>query len=263
MKILWIGGSQPRHLYYINTINQVYPIAGGIMECREEMIPQPPDNLQEVDKNNFILHFANRNKAENKYFGSQDIPGCQILKVNEDNLNSEENAIFVEQIKPDVVMIFGCGLIKGSLFSALPYNSINLHLGISPRYRGAASLFWPFYFMEPWYAGTTFRYIISEPDAGDVIHQVVPTLSIDDRVHDVACKCVIQSAIEAIKLIELFISKGKWKRYKQKGTGRKFLSNDFRPEHLRVIYNTFQDNLVKQYLEGRLASKAAKLIRQF
>lgn len=263
MKILWIGGSHPRHLYYINAINQVYPITGGIMECREEMIPQPPDNLQEVDKKNFILHFANRDKAEKKYFASPDIPECPILKVNEDNLNAEESAKFVEQIDPDIVMIFGCGLIKGSLFSALPYNSINLHLGISPRYRGSATLFWPFYFMEPNYAGTTFHYIISEPDAGDVIHQVIPTLNIDDKIHDVACKSVIQSAMEAINLIEIFISKGAWKRYKQKGTGKNFLSNDFRPEHLRVIYNVYNDDMVKQHLEGRLKSKTPKLIRQF
>jgi len=263
MKILWIGGSHPRHLYYINAINQVYPIAGGIMECREEMIPQPPDNLQEVDKKNFILHFANRDKAEKKYFASPDTPECQILKVNEGNLNAEASAKFVEQIDPDIVMIFGCGLIKGSLFSALPYNSINLHLGISPRYRGSATLFWPFYFMEPNYAGTTFHYIISEPDAGDIIHQVVPRLNIDDKIHDVACKTVIQSAMEAINLIKIFISKGEWKRYKQKGTGKNFLSSDFKPEHLRVIYNIYNDDMVKQYLEGRLKSKTPKLIRQF
>jgi len=263
MKILWIGGSHPRHLYFANALNQVYPLAGAIIEFREEMIPQPPDNIQEMDKKNFILHFTNREKSEKKYFGSQSIPECPILKVSKANLNAEESANFVKQIDPDIVMIFGCHLIKAPLFSALPYNSINMHLGISPRYRGSATLFWPFYFMEPNHAGSTFHYIISEPDAGDIIHQVVPQLDINDKIHDVACKTIIQSTMESIDLIKTYISKGAWQRYKQKGTGKNFLDSDFKPEHLRVIYNVYNDDMVQQYLKGNLKLQKPNLIRQF
>ena len=263
MKILWIGGNHPRHLYYFNRINRVFPLSAGIAECRESMIPKPPEHLQELDRLNFIRHFKNRDEAEERYFGSQDVPDCPVFEVNEDNLNSEKSVEFVKKVKPDVVLIFGCGLIKDPLYSELPNNSINLHLGVSPRYRGAATLFWPFYFMEPCYAGTTFHYIISEPDAGDIVHQVVPELDPEDGIHDVACKAVIQSAEDAVKLIEILDTEKKWKRYRQKGTGKNFLNSDFKAEHLRVIYNVFDDDMVKQYLEGRLQSKKPKLVRQF
>ena len=100
-----------------------------------------------------------RYEAEKKYFGSQTLPSCPILKVDTDKLNSQESVDFVKKINPDVVLIYGSGLIKEPLYSTLPKNAINLHLGLSPNYKGAATLFWPFYFMEPTYAGSTFHYI--------------------------------------------------------------------------------------------------------
>jgi folate-dependent phosphoribosylglycinamide formyltransferase PurN len=263
MKILWIGGNHPRHLYFINAIQKDFNLSGAIIERREHMIPRPPEGIGELDRNNFIRHFENRDKAEKKYFGWQQLPDCPKLEVDQDNLNSARSVDFIKSIKPDLVLIFGSGLIKEPLLSALPHHTINLHLGISPRYRGAATLFWPFYFMEPGYAGSTFHYIISEADAGDVIHQVVPELHPEDGIHDVACKTVISSAQEALQLLKIFVSEGEWKRHKQKGSGKNFLSGDFKPEHLRVIYNLFNDDMVKHYLEGRLKSKTPSLIRQF
>ncbi len=54
-----------------------------------------------------------------------------------------------------------------------------------------------------------------------------------------------------------------WKSYKQQGTGKNFLSSDFKPEHLRVIYNVFDNDVVGEYLGGNLKSKTPKLVRQF
>ena len=170
---------------------------------------------------------------------------------------------FVKSINPDVVLIFGSDLIKEPLLSILPKQTLNLHLGISPRYRGAATLFWPFYFLEPNYAGSTFHYIISEPDAGDIVHQCIPKLDSSDGIHDVASKTVITSANDAIKLLDILEKGGQWIRNKQKGTGKNFLSGDFKPEHLRLIYGTFNDDIVNHYLQKKLNPKSPNLVRQF
>jgi len=247
----------------INTLSKNFPVSGGIMEVREAMIPQPPDEITDLDRENFIRHFKNRGLAEDKYFGSQPIPDFPLLEVRKGKLNDEASVDFVKDVNPNLVLIFGSGLVKEPLFSALPEEKINLHLGLSPRYRGAATLFWPFYFMEPTYAGTTFHYIVAEPDAGEIIHQVVPPLDPKDGIHDVACKAVIQSTQDAVQLLEIYQSAGSWKRHKQRSTGKNFLSSDFKPEHLRVIYNVFDDDMVRRYLEGKLISKQPQLFRQF
>ena len=259
-KIMWIGGSHRRHLYYVNTISQLFEISGGIMEVREEMIPKPPDGLGDIDLRNFLLHFARRSYMEKQYFGKQPLPRFPLLRVNKDNLNSQESVDFVKSINPDLVVIFGCGMIREPLFAALPEDKINLHLGLSPRYRGAATLFWPFYFLEPQYAGTTFHYIVDEPDAGDIVHQTVPELNRYDTLHDVGCKAVVQSTQDAIRLLELY---GTWKTHKQRSTGKNFLASDFIPEHLRMIYTVYDDDIVKRVFDGELPSKTPKLFRQF
>ena len=263
MRILWLGGSHPRHLYFVNAVGRRFELAGCILEVRENIISQPSASMEKIDRDNFIRHFSNRARKEEEYFEVQHFPYCPTLKVEAGDLNSEESAFFCRSIKPDVVLIFGCGLIKDPLFSALPRDTLNLHLGLSPRYRGSATLFWPFYFIEPTYAGCTFHYIVDEPDAGDIVHQVVPNLCLDDQIHDVGCKAVVSAASEVVELMRIFESKGKWKRRRQNATGKNFLTSDFIPEHLRVIYNLYDDDMVRHYLEGRLKCRSPKLFRQF
>ena len=264
MKLMWIGGSHPRHLYYINRVAGAFPLAGALVEVRENLIPQPPDGLAEHDRANFVRHFQARAEAEAHYFGEQLFPEtARLRQTTAKELNSQANADFVRQIDPDLVLIFGSGLILEALAAALPKHAINLHLGLSPRYRGAATLFWPFYFLEPTYAGTTFHYIVAEPDAGDVVHQVVPELERHDGVHDVACKAVAASAEQVVRLLEMFERDGGWRTHRQRSTGKNFLSSDFKPQHLRVLYDIYDDDIVAHYLAGDLPSKQPKLFRQF
>jgi len=263
MEVFWIGGSHPRHLYYINTVGKNLKLCGAIVEVRESLVPKPPDGLAASDRKNYIRHFDDREKAERLYFGEQTLPLCPIIKTSHEGLNANSSIEFVKSVKPDLVLIFGSGMIQDPLFSALSCPVVNLHLGLSPRYRGSATLFWPFYFMEPAYAGSTFHHIVSEPDAGEIIHQVVPALHRNDGIHDVACKTVVQSAHEATILLRMFQEKGYWATRKQKATGKNYLSSDFRPQHLRVIYNVFANDMVRCYLCGELPCKAPVIYRQF
>jgi hypothetical protein len=259
-RIGWIGGNQPRHLYYINEIAKQFDIVGGVMQERGGGIPTMPDGLSKHDQNNWTRHFWDRLQAEEKYFGKQEIPQFPLLKVTKDELNTLNTVDFIKSIKPDLVLVFGSGMIREPLMSALPKDTINLHLGLSPRYRGAATLFWPFYMLEPNWAGTTFHHVVSTPDGGDIIHQVVPKLSKDDGIHDVACKAVLESTTEACRLINMYPN---WQKFPQKPeAGKNFLESDFKPQHLRVIYNVYNNDIIKRYLNGEIKCKEPKLKRQ-
>lgn len=260
-RVLWLGGNQDRHLYYINHIAEKMNVVGGIMQVREHHLPQPMEGLGPVDRANFIQHFQERDEAEAKFFGKQPIPNIPLLKVDKNTLNDTDAIEFIKRVKPDVAIIFGTGMIRPPLTEYLPKDTINLHLGLSPRYRGAATLFWPFYFLEPNFAGTTFHYIEQSPDAGDIIHQVVPKLEKGDGIHDVGAKAVIQSTIEAVALLEMYPN---WKTFTQKPeAGKNFLETDFKPQHLRMIYQVYQNNVVDAYLDGKLNGKEPNLKRQF
>lgn len=258
MKILWIGGSHPRHLYYINKIARDYPIAAALIQKRESMLPAPPTGLQGLAKGLWHQHFQERDEAEYRYFGNQSYPDTNILEVLPENLESDKAVMFVKAYDPDIVLIFGCGMIRGELAKVLPEMTINLHLGLSPRYRGAATLFWPFYFLEPQWAGCTFHKIVHEPDAGDILHQCRPVLRRGDGIHDVACKAVVHAAGEMRRLLYNY---PQWKFRKQTSTGKNFLASDFKPQHLYMIYDKYDNDIVDHYLDGELPGREPKLWR--
>ena len=97
-----------------------------------------------------------------------------------------------------------------------PSDKINIHLGLSPWYKGSATLYWPFYHLQPQFCGVTFHQITRQADAGEIIHQCVPVLEKGDKIHDVGVKCVIQAKTDLVKIISYWkkkFLKVKFKKY--------------------------------------------------
>jgi len=136
MRVAYIGGNHPRHLYYANRIARDFPLCGAIIELREAMLPQPPEGIAEIDRTNFVRHFANRDQAERRHFGSQPLPDCPIHEAAGAELSSPAAVEFVTQHRPDAVLVMGGDLVREPLVSALPRASIDLKLGLSPPLPG-------------------------------------------------------------------------------------------------------------------------------
>lgn len=259
MKIVTVGGSHPRHLYYLNEIAKDHKIEASIIQVREHMLPEPPKGLDERYTDLWERHFWERDRSEMRYYGEQDYPQHEVLEVGKDELEGERSCELVQDIQPDIVLIFGCGLIRGALADVLPEMSLNLHLGISPRYRGAATLFWPFYFLEPQWAGCTIHKIEYEPDAGDILHQCSPMLFRNDGVHDVACRAVVQATSDMREILSKYPD---WTFRKQTSTGKNFLWSDFKPQHLSMLYEVYDNDIAGQWLAGNIKGKAPELWSQ-
>ena len=63
-------------------------------------------------------------------------------------------------------------------------------------------------------------------------------------VHDVAIKAIINSSSNIIKLVNAMKENKKLSPKKQQMVGRSYLSSQFRAEHLKVIYDVFDDKIV-------------------
>ena len=250
MKILLLAGDHPRHKYLASMLQEYcYPEHSlqVFTQYRGTMLPEiPPGKHTWKDGRNWIKHFTERRECEHEYFERL----CAPPGIKCDDINSPHvYQLITESPPPDLAIVFGTGMIREPLLSALPTDTYNIHLGLSPRYRGAATLFWPFYFLEPQFAGVTIHRITSEPDAGDILHQCRPELERFDGIHDVACKAVLTTTDDLLTLLKTFPS---WELKRQKATGKNFLASDFKPQHLRMIYDVFQDNIVDEYLDGNL-----------
>lgn len=266
-KILIFSGDHPRHLYVNSLIMKKNFKCAAVIMKREKFVPNNPKFLNSLDEKNYKKHFEARKNEELKAFGNlkvdivfKNTPKIQCVA---DKLNSDKVIKFVKKFSPDLGFIFGAGLIKKRLMNVLPKNTINLHLGLSPYYRGSATLFWPFYFLLPQYAGITFHKISKHIDEGPILHQSVPKLEFGDKIHKVAVKAVIKSKKDLNKILNGFEKRKKFKYYKPKHTGKIFFSKSFKPFHLRVIYNLSEDNIVDQYLKGDLSKTKPKLVKAF
>ena len=152
----------------------------------------------------------------------------------------------------DFAFIFGVDLILDPVIHKLPSNKINLHLGLSPWFKGSATLFWPFYFLQPQFCGSTFHQITKTADAGEIIHQCIPKLEFGDKIHDVGAKCVEKAVQDIPTLMQHWLRDQSFEGRLQMTTGRNWRGVDFHASHLRVIYELFDDNIVDSYLRGEL-----------
>lgn len=49
----------------------------------------------------------------------------------------------------------------------------------------------------------------------------------------------------------------------QKKTGKLFLNSDFKEEHIRTIYELYNNDIVKRFLEGEFDSRKPQLVDYF
>lgn len=265
MKVLLLSGSHSRHLHFFAQLLGLDAEFSVIGMEREHQLPSAPSSASSRDQQLFKRHFAERFETESHYFGNPtlrdtfaDIPHHFCDRTD---FNSHSSVEFVKRMQPDVAIVFGADMVRSPLFEALPELTINLHLGLSPWYRGAATLFWPFFFLEPQYAGSTFHQITESPDAGAILHHSTPVLEAGDGIHDVAAKTVQTSASEFGAILQDMISGKNFDLVPQKSNGKLFLNADFKPAHLRLIYEGFNNGIVDEYLAGNLGSRMPQLTR--
>ena len=173
-KLLIISGTHNRHLHISLNLKKKFRENFTLFVKREDPFPEAPLHLNKKDYLNYAHHFNQRNKLEKKFFGSLEKYITNSINqriISKAEVNSNITRNFILDYAPDFCLVFGSCLLNKNILSVLPYYTFNLHLGLSPRYRGSATLFWPFYFLEPQFAGCTIHKIDNYIDSGNIYHQ--------------------------------------------------------------------------------------------
>lgn len=249
MKILTVTGSHPRHLYMIKSLKHAGHDVTSVVMRRENLHAGGRNPGGKLAK----MHFNIREDVELQTFGDLSPRDFADIEIDAEQITKGHLSLSAVQLAQfDLGLVFGTSLLPASLLSILPRMTFNLHLGISPRYRGAATLFWPFYMLEPNWAGYTVHKLTDEPDAGDVVLRGAPGLERGMRMHDVAGAATHEGLEAMVKLASHLDSGHDLVYKKQIATGKNWLESDFREPHLQVIYEKFGDSLVDMYLDGDL-----------
>jgi len=128
------------------------------------------------------------NKPENAAdFGEQGLKiiptekKCDILyTAGVNNINAPEYIDWLKNIEPDVIAVCGASIFREQILAIPGYGVLNLHGGLSQKYRGLFTTDWAVHNEEPEYVGATVHYISPGIDDGDVVYQGRP----DDIVAD-------------------------------------------------------------------------------
>ncbi len=253
MRVIVCCGDQPRHHFYTNVLAEQLNIVGVIHQQREARLEFP--EIEGSDSRLNRMHFDLRAQKEEQYFLPKGTrlraPDAEVLEVTRQTLNAKASVELLRDLKPDVVVVYGTHLFGHKLIDASPEWLINLHGGLSPWYRGSATLFWPIYMMQPGFCGTTLHIIDRHIDSGDILQHSRPEIRADDTVHDIGCRAIVSAADDMIRLLKKLEKHGGLQRFPQKKAGKVFYSGDFRPHHLRVINYLLEGGLLAEYLNDR------------
>ena len=247
-KIVLITSNEIRHKFFRKFLNKNEQIE--IKKCFIE-----EKEIKKKFKLNNLLkdHFKKRSLNEKYFFDyfikkNKEPKNIKFLKKNEINFNKKlMNEII--KIKPDFIISYGCSIIKNKLISIFHKKFINIHLGLSPYYRGSGTNIWPIINNEFQFIGATFMFINRGIDTGKIIHQIRADIKKEDNLHQIGNKLIKKMSKEIVKVI-LNLEKKTFGKTNLNYKRKYYKRNDFDENHVKDLKKNFKKKL-KYYLKNK------------
>jgi methionyl-tRNA formyltransferase len=243
-KVVILTANRPRHLYYAQTLYESLDNVLGVFLEDKKVQEKVRDTLSE--KSEFVKkHLDDFSKKEKAFFQvNLNIPKEKLFYSHDINKDSEK----INNLNPDIVTVFGTTLLKEPLIGDHK-TIVNLHLGLSPYYRGNGTNLFAFYNNEPEYIGATIHFLNKKIDAGRIISQVRPDIDpLEDTINTVNCKAIKKGIEEVIRVVRRIQEKGKVPSYIQDTKiGRIYYNRDFTEEVCKKAYKNVAKGLILNY----------------
>jgi methionyl-tRNA formyltransferase len=136
---------------------------------------------------------------------------AEILRVN--SVNDDACLQLLQQLQPGIVVVNGTRIISKKILQSTPSVFVNMHVGITPHYRGSHGGYWALYNNDVENFGTTIHLVDAGIDTGAVIKQVFIK---PDKQDNFATYPVLQAAagIGALKEVLTNMMTGNYKAIK-------------------------------------------------
>lgn len=198
-------------------------------------------------------HLNSRIQTEIDFFelfinNVNDKSNSQLIQRGEVNNSSITNQII--ELNPDLIVAYGCSIIKSEILEVFKNKFINIHLGLSPYYRGSGTNFWPFVENNLSLIGTTFMHIDKGIDTGEIIHQIRARIYSGDTIHNIGNRLIVDSVKECINIIKDFNYLKQNSNQNNKLSGKLFKNSDFTEESIQRAYMDL-DLKIDSYLEKK------------
>lgn len=165
---------------------------------------------------------AKKRKADlaAKYrLNSDDFDSNQIIRVS--SVNEEDGLKAILVLQPDIVVVNGTRIISKKVLQATNAVFVNMHVGITPYYRGSHGGYWALRNNDIENFGTTVHLIDAGVDTGAVIKQAFIK---PDKADNFTTYPILQAAIgiEALKEVLTIMLSGDYETIKNTEKGKMY-----------------------------------------
>lgn len=251
MRVIVLTANQLRHKYFACRVAEVFNVVGVFVEKK-----LPKISSKRIDKRDVLIsrHFNDFVKTEKLFFEKYSAKNFfriqdKVKILEEVNLNNSKVIQEIIELKPDCAIVLGTCILKDEIIDAIP-KIINLHLGLSPYYRGSGTNFWPFFNKELKYLGVTVHFLDKGIDTGEIIHQGRPDIIKSDTIHSVGCKAINVGTDLIIKALNELKEKT-IKSYPQKEGGQLYFRKHFTHDKIEVVYKLIEEGIIEKYVDSK------------
>ncbi|MGE5503019.1 MAG: formyltransferase family protein [Actinomycetota bacterium] len=175
MKVTVFTGNQPRHLSLIASLAEVFDEVFAVQECSTVF----PGQVEDFFRKSAVMqdYFSRVIAAEDEVFGGiRFLPGnVRTLSLKMGDLNKVALDRLAPALDVDLVVVFGASYIRAPLIDVLvERRAVNIHMGVSPYYRGSSCNFWALYDGNPDLVGATIHMLSRGLDSGAMLFHALP-----------------------------------------------------------------------------------------
>ncbi len=175
MKITVFTSNQPRHVSLVETLSPLCDELFVVQECSTLF----PGTVEDFYRQSDVMraYFERMMAAERTVFGQpRFLPGnARSMAMKLGDLNAVPLASLDEALAADVIIVFGASYIRDPLIGRLiEKKAVNIHMGVSPYYRGATCNFWASKDGRAGLVGSTIHLLSAGLDSGDMLFHALP-----------------------------------------------------------------------------------------
>lgn len=258
MKITVFTSNNSRHLYLIK---KLYDISSQLNVVMESKTIFNGINKGQYNQNKIIKdYFSCVEKSQNKFFPKTKMniykKKINLLPLSIGDLNYLKKDDLKDFLKSDIYVVFGSSYIKGFLINFLiKKKAINIHMGVSPYYRGADCNFWALQDGNPHFVGATVHLISKGLDSGKVLYHALAKPEKNPFHYTMkTVKSAIDSLSDKIKDKSIFkykgikINKDKEIRYSKKIEFNEKEITRFNRKKINLNFKFIKNNYIKPYI---------------
>jgi methionyl-tRNA formyltransferase len=244
MRAVVLTSNKPRHAYLAETIAREFDVK---LVIREKKGAYYSDAIAEDPL--IAEHFERLAKSEEAYFGKARWPKVTIHDCDKSAVNELDNARLAVDARPDVIFLFGTTILGNEWLAPFSGRIINLHLGLSPFYRGSATLFWAVAKGELECVGATIHLAERKVDAGPILARVKPKLAVGDTYYDISNKTIKRAIDELPSVAQRYLA-GKIRPIVQDAAeGVVYRKRDFNADALRAALDFVGTGLTTSHMD--------------